>query len=115
MYREIFPDLVWALIGIAMLTAILGFVMIGRYDRDRRSTLLESFGLTGCMLIQLSYDDVLAKRPFSFKMLLFSTSVWFYVFFCYYTADLTARGAIQPNLKNWCQDQYRGLGGNSIG
>ena len=100
MYREIFPDLVWGLIGLAMLTAVLGFVLIGRYDRDRGSTLLESLGLTSCMLIQLSYDDILTQRTFSFKMLLFSTSVWFYVIFCYYTADLTARGSIQPKWRN---------------
>ena len=98
MYREIFPDLVWTLIGLAMLIAILGFAMIGRYDPDRRNTLLDSFGLTGCMLIQLSYDDILAHRSFSFKTLLFSTSVWFYVIFCYYTADLTARGSIQSKF-----------------
>ena len=100
MYRDIFPDLVWALIGLAALIAILGFVMIGRHDQNRGGTLLESVGLTGSMLIQLSYDDILTKRTFSFKMLLLSTSVWFYVIFCYYTADLTAREAIQPNFRH---------------
>ena len=94
-YREIFPDVVWVLIGLAMATSSLGFIMIGRYARDRRNTLLESIGLTSRMLILLSYDDILTRRQFSFKMLLFSTSVWFYVIFCYYTADLTARKSIQ--------------------
>ena len=96
-YREIFPDLVWVLIGLAMVTASLGFIMIGKYGRDRKNALLESIGLTSRMLILLSYDDILTRRQFSFKMLLFSTSVWFYLIFCYYTADLTARDSIQLN------------------
>ena len=96
MYREIFPDTAWLQIAFVMLAASAGFILIGKSDQKRASSPLGGIGLTGCMFMQLSYDDVLGQRPFSFKILLLSTSIWFYVFFTYYTGDLTAREMVQP-------------------
>ena len=97
MYREIFPDAAWFLIAFVMLAASAGFVLIGKSDQNRAGSPLGGIGLTGCMAMQLSYDGVLGQRPFSFKILLLSTSIWFYIFFTYYTGDLTARETVQPD------------------